>query len=106
MMPRQERARLLLRGLGKFLAVIVVAGGMGTLLGIGISKLSSDDEPQAAIAPATTSPTPGPGAGAAVSDATASTPAPASQDPLSVTVLSAVLHPATTPSAHVADVPV
>jgi len=101
MMPRQERVRLLLRALGKFLAVVVVAGGVGALLGIGISKLSSDDEPQTAIAPDTTSPTPEPSAGAAVSDATASTPAPASQDPLeqiSVTVLFAVLHPAATPS--------
>jgi len=65
MMPRQERARLLLRGLAKLIAVIVVAGLVGAGLGIGLSKLSGDDEPAGPAAEATT----------AVTQATTSTPA-------------------------------
>jgi len=64
-MPRRERARLLLRGLAKLIAVIVVAGLVGVGLGIGLSELTGDDEPAGPAAEATT----------AVTKATTSTPA-------------------------------
>ena len=54
MMPPGERARLLLRALAKFVAVVVVAGGVGMALGIGISELTGEDDPGATISPDTT----------------------------------------------------
>jgi len=111
MMPRRERARLLLRGLAKLIAVIVVAGLVGAGLGFGLSKLSGDDEPAGPAAEATT----------AVTKATTSTPAapvettatapptitttprPAAAgagDDIEVTVGVSVLHLASTPSGR------
>ena len=108
-MPRRERARLLLRGLAKLIAVIVVAGLVGVGLGIGLSELTGDDEPAGPAAEATT----------AVTKATTSTPAapvettatapptitttprPAAAgagDDIEVTVGAAVLRLASTPS--------
>lgn len=93
----------MVRGLGKLLAVVVVAGGVGAALGIGISELTSGEEPSAARTEAATS-------SIARSTTTVTGPAPgaattpqSSQDPaaqVTVTVLSAVLHPAATPSGE------
>ena len=102
-MPRRERARLLLRGLAKLLAVVLVAGAVGTALGLALSKLTGDDEPPAAITPDPTSPVPRPTTAAAPSDSTTSTPRPSGQHPLEpirVTVVSAVLHPSASPSGQ------
>jgi len=103
-MPRRERVRLLLRGLAKLLAVVVVAGAVGAGVGVGLATLTGDDdgpEPAAldtgsttaATTPATTS----------VSDATvtSTTPQATASTPLAklrVRVLGTVLHPASTPS--------
>lgn len=103
MMPREERVRLLLRGLVKFLAVVVVAGAVGTALGFALSKLTGSDEPPAAITPDPTSPVPRPITAAAPSDSRTSTPRPSGQDPLEqlrVTVVSAVLHPSASPAGQ------
>ena len=97
MMPRRERARLLLRALAKFVAVVVVAGGVGMALGIAISELTGEDDPRATISPdATTTRQATTSAGS--DRPTTSTPA-TSQDPfaqVNVTVRLAVLHPAAT----------
>jgi cytoskeletal protein RodZ len=118
MMHRRERARLLLRGLAKLLAVIVVAGLIGVGLGIALSKLSGDDDP---VAPATTvpaqsttttaAPAPAPVPAATTTTPTRTTttpttpppspPSPAPRpaaDQIEVTVRFAVLQLATTPS--------
>lgn len=46
---------MLLRGLGKFVAVVLGAGLAGALIGIGLSKLSGDDATSSSILPTTTS---------------------------------------------------
>lgn len=99
---RRERARLLLRGLGNLVAVIVVAAGAGSLLGIGLAQLSDSDDSSAPLDKAqiagsstTTS--------AARSATTNSTSNRASDDPrdqIRVRILDAVLLPATTPSGR------
>lgn len=43
-MPRRERARLFLRGLVKFVALVAVAGGCGVAIGYGLSRLSGEDD--------------------------------------------------------------
>lgn len=95
MIPRRERARRLLRQLGSLMAVVVVAAGVGGALGVGMSELTSNNEPAGPSAPTPRS--------TATVAATTSTPAASSEDPLDqvrVTVLSAVLHPASTPSGQ------
>lgn len=47
MTPPRNRARFVLRGLLKFVALIGVAGGLGVALGLGLSSLSQDDQPTA-----------------------------------------------------------
>lgn len=95
-MPRRERARLLLRGLAKLLAVVLVAGAVGALLGVGLSELSGDDEaPSATTTPPQTKSVP-----------TATTPGSSSQPAATATplakvrvrILGVVLHAASTPS--------
>ncbi len=98
---------MLLRGLGKLAAVVVLAGGAGIVLGIGLSALTGDDD----------GPRPSGGAGATQADdstasvasppsvartsTTASTPTPTPRArKVRVTVLGAVLHPAGTPSGQ------
>ena len=111
MMPRRERARLLLRGLVKLLAVVAVAGLFGAGLGIGLAQLSDDGEPPTPVAPATTATAQSTTRTTATAAApttttsvpTTSTPRPASQDgeaQVRVTVGIAVLHPASTPSGR------
>jgi pyruvate/2-oxoglutarate dehydrogenase complex dihydrolipoamide acyltransferase (E2) component len=41
--PRRQRVKLFLGGLGKLIALVVVAGGVGVALGTALSKVSSDD---------------------------------------------------------------
>ncbi len=48
---------MLLRGLGKFVAVVVVAGLAGAVIGIGLAKLSGDDATSDPVLPATTAAT-------------------------------------------------
>ncbi len=55
-MARGERVQRFLRGLAKFIALVLVAGGIGVALGMGLSELAEDDEP-AATSPQTTSDT-------------------------------------------------
>ncbi len=56
--------KLLLRGLGKFLAVVVAAGLAGAGIGIGLAELSGNDSPTDPVLPATTAqPTTAPAAG-------------------------------------------
>jgi hypothetical protein len=45
---------MLLRGLGKFVAVVLGAGLAGALIGIGLSKLSGDDATSSSILPTST----------------------------------------------------
>jgi hypothetical protein len=96
-MSRRERARLLLRGLAKLVAVVVVAGAIGAALGIGLSKLSGDDTAPAPAAPTTAASTSVP---AATTASPPSEPAAtaASLAKVRVRVLGAVLHVASTPS--------
>jgi hypothetical protein len=49
--------QMLLRGLGKFVAVVVAAGLVGTVIGIGLAKLSGDDAASDAVLPVTTAAT-------------------------------------------------
>lgn len=51
MNPRGERARRMLDGLAKLGAVIIIAGGAGSVIGFGLSKLTSDDsaEPEPGV---------------------------------------------------------
>ncbi len=49
--------RLLLRGLGKFVAVVLAAGLAGAGIGIGLAKLSGNDASNDAVPPATSSTT-------------------------------------------------
>jgi hypothetical protein len=49
--------RLLLRGFGKFVGVVLAAGVAGALIGIGLAQVSGDDAPGDPVAPATTSTT-------------------------------------------------
>ncbi len=44
-MPRRGRPRLFLVGLTKFLALVLVAGGVGVALGMGLTQVSADNEP-------------------------------------------------------------
>ena len=107
MMPRGDRARLWLRGLLKLAVVVLVAGAGGMALGIAIAEVTGDDDPPSVA-------TQGPTATSEANEAagpTTSAPAPTTttraasdQDPLEqvrVTVGSAVLHPARTPSGQV-----
>ena len=87
-MPRRERARLLLRGLAKLLAVVCAAGAVGALLGIGLSKMTGDDEPPAPVVTGTTA--------TAATATTQTTPRDAAAD-VRVRIFGAVLHPAATP---------
>jgi len=88
MKPRRQRTWSLLRLLAKFLAVVIIAGGLGTALGIGLSKVTSRGEAAEVKAAPTTTAAPTP----------RTTAAAAPRDGLRVRVISAVLHPATTAS--------
>lgn len=93
-MPRRERARLLLRGLAKLLAVVLVAGAVGVLLGIGLSKLTGDDKAPAPAAPPSTGTTT---SADPTRPRTTSVPA-APLAKVRVRILGAVLHAASSPS--------
>jgi len=101
-MPRRERVRLLLRGLAKLVAVIVVAGLIGVVLGIGLSMLGGDDEPSAPVTPATTTTTSTTRTTTtATTAATATTTTTqAADDQIQVTVGTAVLHLASAPAGE------
>ena len=101
--PRHERTRTLLRGAGRFTAVVVVTGAVGALVGVGLAALTGDDASpapapaQAARATATGAATPTAAAGPGTTPA----PAPATADPkLRVDVLSTVAHPVTAPGGE------
>lgn len=101
-MPRRERTRMLVRGLAKLLAVVVVAGVGGVGLGLAVSKLSGGSGPQLQVGPAVTATrgaTTGPAGRAAAHPAPKLAPQ-ARLAQVSVSVLSAVLQPATTPSGQ------
>ena len=97
-----------LRGLLKFAAVVLVAGAGGMGLGIAISELTGDDDAPPSVATqasteTTQAPTETAEATSSVPAATATTTPDSDQDPLEqvrVTVGSAVLHPAATPSGR------
>ena len=96
-----------LRGLLKLAGVVLVAGAGGMGLGIAISELTGDDAPPSVATQASTETTQPPAetaeATSSVPAATATTARGSDQDPLEqvrVTVGSAVLHPAGTPSGR------
>jgi hypothetical protein len=118
-MPRGERLKLFLRGLIKFLALVVVAGGIGVALGMGLSKLAEDAEPAgttetvtgaAAAPPAPAGPPPAPATTATTTSTTTSTtattattpsePPPTPPPPIRVSVLDARLFTDATPSGR------
>ena len=78
-MPRGERARMWLRGLVKFAALVLVSGVAGMVLGIAISELTGDDAPPTVATQASTETTQAPTepgeATTSVPAATATTPA-------------------------------
>ena len=76
-MARGERVQRFLRGLAKFIALVLVAGGIGVALGMGLSELAEDDEP-AATSPQTTSDTAATPTTAPAAPATAPAPTPTS----------------------------
>ena len=84
-MPRGERARLWLRGLLKLAGVVLAAAAGGMALGAGISQLTGDDDARSDRTEASTE--------------TAETTT-GSREQVRVTVGSAVLHPARTPSGR------
>ena len=101
-MPWRDRAQLLLRGLVEIIATVTVAAIIGIALGVGISKLAGhydspggrgeDPAPSQDATATSAEPAPTP----SVRDVTA-------QDALRqvrVSVISAVLHPAATPSGQ------
>lgn len=95
-MPRRERARLLLRGLAKLLAVVVVAGAAGAVLGIGLSKLTGDDKSPAPAAPPSTATSTSTTVATPPQQTTSKPAAPLAK--VRVRVLGAVLHAARSPS--------
>jgi hypothetical protein len=95
-MPRRERWRRLLRQLGRFLAVVLVAGGVGIAFGVGISELTSSDEPPAE----TTTDTRPRGTVPTVARTTPARPGGDARGQLRVTVRAAVLYAASTPSGQ------
>jgi hypothetical protein len=120
-MPLNVRLRLLLRGLGKLIAVIALAGAVGVGLGFGLSALAGDDSTRgstgrskASEATATTrEKATGRAATTTESKTTASSVAHAQPttthtttggqrgaSTVRVQVVSAVLHPAITPSGR------
>ena len=123
MPARSERARGFLRGLGRFVALIAVAGGLGAGLGAGLVALGGDPgsattvaggertSETTAIAPSTSPPPSAataptvparPPAGTVPAPPAATTPptttAPSGRlDRVGVRILGAILHPAGTP---------
>ena len=99
---RHDRTRALLRGAGRLLAVVVLAGAAGTLLGFGLAALTGDDasssaSPAATGAPAATTQTATTTtvtAATPTTTAAATTPASAAAR-LHVAVLSTIVHPVT-----------
>ncbi len=92
-MPRGQRLKLFLRGLLKFLVLVLVAGGIGVALGMGLSTLAADDEPAAP--------------GAQTTEATAGTAVPATAPPAAVattatTATATTSSPPSSPLARVA----
>ena len=117
-MPPREKRRLLLRSFGKLVALVIVAGVAGTVLGVGLSKLLGDDElpapartsDPAGTATATTAPAAAPAtttlattAAATGAVPTGTAPQRAGKDPLDqvdARVVAAILRPAGTPSGQ------
>jgi hypothetical protein len=93
MMHRRRRARRLLRGLAKLAAVVAVAAGVGTGVGFGISALTTGEPtPARTAAQRSTASTP-----ASRPSASTTTRAPGNAlEPIRLTVVSGVLHPAAT----------
>lgn len=81
-MPRGKRLKLFLRGLGKFIALVVVAGAVGVGLGMGLSQLSGDTDSATPVIDAASTP-----------DATTSV---AANPPITPTRTAEALPPATT----------
>jgi hypothetical protein len=90
--------RVVLRGLLKFIAVVVAAGVVGAGLGIGLAELSGDDDPGTSIAPQAT--TAGPGTPGPTRTTPATTPAGPRNRTTRVQIRSAVLYPASPASAQ------
>jgi len=72
--PRGPRAKVLLRGLLKLLAIVVVAGGVGFALGTGLSALSEDKTPTAPDAETATAEPPATGSTATAAELPVATP--------------------------------
>ena len=97
---------MLLRSLGKLVAVIVVAGLAGLAIGIGLAKLSGDDKSSTtppdnslgASSPATNTTTPNTTVETTPADKKTSTSPSKPANTVRVRVVSAVLHPAAGPS--------
>jgi hypothetical protein len=87
---------LIVRGIFKLVAVIVIAGGIGAGVGIGLSKLSGDSDGGAAAPAATQAAT----TSTALSNQSPPPPPPASEQAggISVHIVDAVFHPAESPS--------
>lgn len=100
MMPRRERAALLLRALLKGPALVALAAGVGLILGVVLAQLFADsDRAEGIVSGPTTAEHSSTTPARRVSRSAA--PTPGTQDPLArirVRVISAVLHPGTTPS--------
>ncbi|MEA2143192.1 MAG: hypothetical protein QOI64_1622 [Solirubrobacteraceae bacterium] len=89
-MARGEGVKRFLRGLAKFVALVLVAGGVGVVLGMGLSNLAEDDEPSAT------------GATASVADAT---PAPAAAEPTATVTTTTMATTTTSPTPAPAPSP-
>lgn len=116
MMPRRERARLFLRGLVKFVALVAIAGGCGVAIGYGLSKLSGEDDlaapvatggtqtptptqQETPVAPTATTPPAVTATTTVATGATSTQPAGALSE-VRVRVLGAILRPAGTPEGQ------
>ncbi|MDP2710934.1 MAG: hypothetical protein Q8O56_06925 [Solirubrobacteraceae bacterium] len=108
---------MLLRGTGKLVAVVVLAGAAGVLLGIGLAALTGDDAPSpsasglaaatagstpatpAQVTTTTTSTTAGQPGRTAAAPATTTPATISSGGRLRVDVISTIVHPVDTPAA-------
>ena len=101
LMPARDRARIFLQGLLKFMALVLVAGGVGVALGMGLSQLSGENDPAAIEAGTDAQPAATISTATAVAPSAAATTTTTPPDPLAairVTVVDARLFTDGTPS--------
>jgi hypothetical protein len=102
MMPRRDRIRLLLLGLAKLAAVVLVAGSVGVGIGVVLAALTDEDDSAGEVstdAPAAAQrSSPRVARRIPTTSTTSSASAAPGRPQVGLTVSSAVLHPAATPS--------